>query len=203
MKTQKIMAIMGVAISVLAGLLVASGISGTPLVVLGADNTPMGGEKAGIWGHIVLKAYDSEGNLKQYVQTDNTITDELENCLLEALFGITSTGCGDSAGGTTVFDDVAIGTGSTGSFETNVALVAETHRTSATPGSTDASSGSAAEAVIAATLTATAVENIRESGLFDSSTSGLGSMFARQTFGTVALNTGDTLSVTWTITLGA
>jgi hypothetical protein len=73
--------------------------------------------------------------------------------------------------------------------------------------STTATSANAASVVMSATFTNTAgaARNVNESGLFnetDSSTGNTDAMFARQTFATISLNNGDSLTVQWTINVG-
>lgn len=42
---------------------------------------------AAMLGHITLIAYDENGNVKDYVQTDNVILNEGDLCIIEDLFG--------------------------------------------------------------------------------------------------------------------
>ena len=65
---------------------------------------------AALLGHISLVAYDENGNIKNYVQTDNVILDEGDDCIIEDLFGA-SGGCFATHGVADPFDDIVIGTG--------------------------------------------------------------------------------------------
>jgi len=51
-------------------------------------------------------------------------------------------------------------------------------------------------------MTSGETHNIGESGLFNSTTVAASGMLARQTFSDVALTNGDSITVTWTFTVG-
>jgi len=45
-------------------------------------------------GHVTLTAYDENGNIKAYRQTDNVVTNQLDDCLQKLAFaGVTGNGC--------------------------------------------------------------------------------------------------------------
>ena len=56
--------------------------------------------------------------------------------------------------------------------------------------------------VLAKTFTSGTVASITESGLFNSTTISSGGMLAHKTFGAVSLTSGDSITVTWTFTVG-
>ena len=56
--------------------------------------------------------------------------------------------------------------------------------------------------VLAKTFTSGTVASITESGLFNSTTIGSGGMLAHKTFAAVSLTSGDSITVTWTFTVG-
>ena len=64
-----------------------------------------------IMGHMELVAYDPEGNIKQYVQTDNAIQENGVNCIIQKLFSTSGIGTGDCEGDSGTFDVIQIGTG--------------------------------------------------------------------------------------------
>ena len=105
---------------------------------------------------------------------------------------------------TTPFTYIAIGSGTTAPSETDTALEAEIARKA---GSTSRETTNVTNdtAVVEATFSSadglTGTSNVSEAGLFDASTGG--NMLARQTFTTITINwdAGDTLTVTWKITV--
>lgn len=184
------------------GFITASGVT-TSMFLTPSANTAQ--EEGGFMGHIALSVYDSDGNIKMYRQTDNQIMNQGENCVIEVLFGATSAGsqpCGTAA----TFDKIAVGTGATSVTSADTILSSESARAAGSLGTTTSSSGTGTTSsaqVVSHTFTAGAGGlNLRESGLFDSTGTDGGNLFARQTFGTVPLNSGDTITVDWTITVG-
>ena len=168
-------------------------------------------ERTGGLGHIELVLADEAGNIKQYVQTDNFITHEGLDCLVDVLFGSSTTG---TCGATTTFDAVGLGTGS-------AATVASTALSSGlasgclgftdlTP-SSDGGTGTQTITINAifggacssgADVTASQCEaTITEAGLFNAGGAAvaLGDMFAYQTFTGITIATADTLTVTWAL----
>lgn len=213
---QKTIALFGVIIAAGLGVgLTSSTIFSTPLLLAQAQDAETSNH-LGMMGHIELTATDPDGNIKHYIQTDNTIVNIGENCLGELLFDVDMTGAGDACAGTGIttgshgssgngFTFLAIGnnTGSTAEGESNTALDtevgsrAEETAPSVTP-STGAS-GTSAEVILSEVFTPGA-NTISEAGLFDASASG--NMLARQVFTGIPLGASDQLTVQWTITLG-
>jgi len=164
-------------------------------------------------------AYDADGNIKSYLQSDNTIVDTGENCVAEVLFDVASvnattacTGTGSSTGthgpNANGFNFLAIGTNAAAVIVDQTQLVAEVEsRLDAGATGTVTLTDSEGQGVTKATVTIVdtftmgAGATIEEYGLFDASTGG--NMFARQTPGPTILSTSDTLQVTWTIDVGA
>ena len=58
---------------------------------------------AAISGHIIITVTDDEGNIKQYMQTDNVITSNAKCCTALHLFGVGA--CDNNA---SVFDDIEL-----------------------------------------------------------------------------------------------
>ncbi|MBS3926039.1 MAG: hypothetical protein KGZ34_05045 [Nitrosarchaeum sp.] len=185
------------------------GIATISVGVLSTPNTAeaMSNESSGVLGHITLIVADSDGNIKNYVQTDNLVTDVGKDCIVERTFGTTVAGCTDGA----TFNNIGLGTG-TGQTATssNVAtpLGAGCVRVAA---STNTETGTATETVTikaifgGSTSTGADVTNaacqatITEAGLFNSATAATGEMFSYQSFTGVAIGASDTLSVQWDI----
>ena len=162
-------------------------------------------------GHAVIEAYDSEGNLKAYRETDNEVVDRGEQCVLKMLFGA----AGPGAAGTTVctgannspWTVIAIGTNSSTANDFNLGLHAEEDGTLArgvatTQTWTNGSGVTTTKIQLSKTFTSDATTTITESGLFNSTTISGSGILARQTFSGVALSSGDSITVTWTFTVG-
>ena len=169
-------------------------------------------ERTGGLGHIELVLADEAGNIKQYVQTDNFITHEGLDCLVDRLFGSSGTGsCGDS---TVTFDAIGLGTGSAATVSSS-ALTAGlasgcfgfTDLTPTADGGTttqvitiDAVFGGAGSAS-GDVQDVECEKTITEAGLFNAGGAAvaLGDMFAYQTFTGITIATADTLTVTWAL----
>lgn len=167
--------------------------------------TTMDGGK--LLGHITLVAYDPNGHIKQYVQTDNLVVDQGEACALKAVTGST-TAATDCVGSPGTFNVIALGTSATAVNADQVALVAETAvsglaRATVT-GNVVANDPAASGAT--ATLTKTFIAGvagptaITEAGIFNSTSTTADGMFARNQFTAISLALNDQLALTWTIT---
>ena len=204
--------LIGAIVVLAAGLFGVIGMTSTTLAVGGTTiNEITSG--TGMVGHLTLISTDSDGNIKSYQQTDNLVTQRATNCIAQELFrdpGLAtgaSTTCGGDPGR---FDAIAIGIG-TGSTETSNTLNSETGIGGLTPQFDDTSdgvtisddSGSGTDAVVETTFTSSgATTAITEAGIFNSTTtSGQTQMFAYQSFTAISLDSGDSLTVTWTITV--
>jgi hypothetical protein len=167
-----------------------------------------------LMGHAIIEAHDSEGNLIAYRETDNEVVDGGEQCVLKMLFGA----AGPEATGTTVcagtttspWTAIAIGTTNTAAADTDHALLNETSTTNglsrgiATTQTWQNGTGSTATQI---TLSKTftnggSSHTITESGLFNSTTVAGSGMLARQVFSGVTLANGDSITVTWTFSVG-
>jgi hypothetical protein len=167
-----------------------------------------------LMGHAIIEAHDSEGNLIAYRETDNEVVDRGEQCVLKMLFGAG----GPEAAGTNVctgqttspWTAIAIGTTNTDTADTQIGLLNETASVSglsrgvATTQTWQNGTGSTATQI---TLSKTftnggSAHTITESGLFNSTTVSGSGMLARQIFSGVALANGDSITVTWTFSVG-
>ncbi len=183
--------------------------------------------KSPIYGHITVIEKNLKGNIVAYRQSDNTIVNQGLNCMGVALFRVAAStdrdACGGAGSGGTVaafntangFNWIQIGTANVAPDQTQNALQGATTGTSyegstipaLTPAGTGTSGtggvGTGPTVVIAVTgLHPTGSQTIQEAGLFDSAeTASTANMFARQTFAAITMGSGDTLAVTWTITL--
>ena len=174
-------------------------------------------------GHLVVEAHNEAGELVAYRQSDNEVVDDGEQCILKMLFGTTgsgqagrgeytSTGQGACTGSLTgAWDNIAIGTDTTSAADTQVVLGNETSTsnglergTATTKTWTNGTGSTTTKIVLSKTFTndSPRAHTIAESGLFNSTTNDANGMLARQTFTGVALSNGDSITITWTFTVG-
>jgi len=179
-------------------------------------------------GHLVVEAHNEAGELVAYRQSDNEVVDDGEQCILKMLFatsGQTEAGRGEYASTTActgaltnAWDVIAIGTDTTAAADTQVILGNETgsgtnnaagmpgleRGTATTKTWTNGTGATTTKIVLSKTFTNGSTESatIAESGLFNSTSNDTNGMLARQTFTGVALSTGDSITITWTFTVG-
>jgi hypothetical protein len=167
-----------------------------------------------LMGHAIIEAHDSEGNLIAYRETDNEVVDTGEQCVLKMLFG----GGGPGAAGTTVctgtnslpWTVIAIGDDDTAAADTQYALLNETSSVSGltrgvatTQTWQNGTGATATQITLSKTFTnGGSSHTITESGLFNSTTVSGSTMLARQKFSGVTLANGDSITVTWTFSVG-
>lgn len=158
-------------------------------------------------GHVTLTAYDENGNIKAYRQTDNFITNQFDDCLIEFAFPVTSGGgCTGQAGTVNLFDTMAIGAAaspSTSESQTALGLYI-TSGGSATgfdsAVATTAGGSGAGSVLITSTFRPGIVVSVTEAALQDTtSTTGNAIEAAIQTFTAISLGASDTLTVQWTV----
>ena len=170
-------------------------------------------------GHLEIEARHMNGELFDYRQLDNIIVNDGEQCILKMLFSNGTSGAGRgatttaSAGActgalTNPWSVIAIGTcTSCGPTGNDVVLGTESvtnggQRTYATVATwTNATS----QIVLKNTFTAAGgnIGGVTESGLFNSTTANKNGMLARTTFDAVTINDGDSITITWTFTVGS
>jgi len=161
-------------------------------------------------GHIILKHFDAEGNLLAYQQTDNVITFTGKNCAANLVFGTTFGSCTTPL----VFDKIALSI-DTGAGFTDAATVLAGECTTGTcgagldarlvgPVTADQAATTGNPAIVQIQRTFTSASGIgptiASAGLFDALTTG--NLFALKAFTpTVVVNNGDSIQITWLITL--
>ena len=181
-------------------------------------------------GHVEIEATNANGELFAYRQSDNAVVDDGEQCILKLLFGtsgMTNDGRGeylatssdgsltDTVGACTgiltgAWDIIAIGEGTTTPADTDVKLQTEyvgtgLDRSAATTKTwTNGTGATTTKIVLKNTFTSTSgdTESVTESGLFNSTVVAGSGMLAHQTFTAVSLTSGDSITVTWTFTVG-
>ena len=171
-------------------------------------------------GHVEIEARNIDGDLIAYRQSDNAVVDDGEQCILKMLFGTsgqTNAGRGEYASTgdctgilTGAWDVIGIGTGATAVRDDDVKLQAESvgdglDRTTATTKTwSNGTMADATKIVLKNTFTHTADATVAvtESGLFNSTVVAGSGMLAHQTFTAVSLTQNDSITVTWTFTVG-
>lgn len=222
------MTVFAVIFGVSMGILMISGVSVSPLATAAF---PQAQSNSYMSGHVEFILYDENNNIKGYWQTDNIITDLGDDCTANALFEAAGSDiCSGGISGTG-FNYIAIGNGTltasdgcVGMSDTCTAAAATASingemakRQDSNPVLTT-SGGTGATAVIATETAFTFDSNnattVEASGLFDEAstadgsgqtTTVAGNLFALQTLNAgsgIAVSNGDSLTVTWTITVG-
>ena len=192
--------------------------------VIVASNTA----SAFMMGHLTVEAHDDAGNLIAYRASDNEVVDDGEQCILKLLFatsGQTNAGRGEylSTGActgvlTNAWDVIGIGTTTTAAADTNVILgndtTSGTNNASGMPGLergvattktwTNGTGNTTTKIELSKTFTNLSTNNaaIAESGLFNSTTAQGSGMLAHKEFSAVTLTTNDSITITWTFTVG-
>ena len=209
MKTLDSRILIGVIAVLTAGLIGVVGTSSAPLAI-GVSSIDGFHDGSGMLGHLTLVATDSDGDIKSYQQTDNLITRGGANCLAHTLFESSDVAGGSvtCGGDPDLFDVIAIGTGN-GQTDTSTGLAAQTAVSGLVP-DTDTSvlvvddpDGSGATAQVEVTFTSGAgTTSITEAGIFNNTnTASPAQMMSYRDFTSISLDSGDSLTVTWTITL--
>ena len=217
--------------ALVAALAVTSGGLGLSLTGVFEDNnvtTTSNTVNGLMMGHLVVEAHNEAGELVAYRQTDNEVVDDGEQCILKMLFATTGTsqaGRGEytsttacTGALTNAWDVIAIGTDTTAAADTQVILGNETgsgtnnaagmpgleRGTATTKTWTNGTGSTTTKIVLSKTFTndSTNSATIAESGLFNSTSNDTNGMLARQTFTGVALSNGDSITITWTFTVG-
>lgn len=147
----------------------------------------MNNEEAKLKGHINLKLYDENGNLKSEVDKDNVIVTAGKN------FTATWLAAGSQAD--PYMNYLALGTGSTGAVSGDTTL--ETEIGTRVAGSLSSSTNVWTNQATFGPGVSTGA--ITEAGIFSASSGG--TMLARQTFAVQNKLAGDTVVFTWNVTL--
>jgi hypothetical protein len=141
-----------------------------------------------IMGDVFLELVDENGELKDYQHVKNLVVDAGENHIADQL---------SSSPGGAAMSHMAIGTGSTAAAFGDTALGTETDRNALT---------SRTDSVNVVTYVGTwsagdgTNSALREAGIFNNSSGG--TMLARAVYSNIDKQAGDTLTITWTVTIG-
>lgn len=227
MKTNTGVIVLGISLVVAAGLFGAN-VSG---MIFHNTIQSQPAANALFTGHVETVVKDSQGNVKEYRQSDNVITNTGETCAARLLFNLENVGSNGGGPASSVcrgaltasFTTIGLGSGSTGANGTQTALATEytsfgldraggasktvtfTNATTGGPSATVFAATDAAQVVIQSTFTNTDTvsHNVAESGLFNSTAPATSGMFARQTFSAISMAPQDQLTVKWTINIGS
>jgi len=141
-----------------------------------------------VTGEVFLELLDENGELKMEQRVHNLVVDAGENHIADQL---------SSSPGGAAMGWMAIGTGSTAAAFGDTALGAETDRNALTSRTdsvnvvTYVGTWSAGDGTNAA---------LREAGIFNAASTG--TMLARAVYSNIDKQAGDTLTITWTVTIG-
>jgi len=155
--------------------------------------------QAGLVGHLTLTAYDDNGNVIAYRQTDNVVVNDGDGCISELIFAVTSGAV--CTGGATAFDIIHIGTGdSSGATEGTTSLVAYNSNTgfASVILSAPVALGGADTLITANFFNVGAT--IQEASIQESATTS-SSALAIQSFSGIPLGGSDDLTIQWTVTI--
>lgn len=142
-------------------------------------------EQIKVTGSLKLTVTNPEGKIKQEVEVPNLVVTTGKNFIASRMKDASAT----------AMTHMAIGTGSTSAAAGNTALGAETGRV--TLSSTTVSNN--AVAYVGAFPAGTGTGAITEAGILNASSSG--TLLCRTVFSVINKASGDTLGITWTITV--
>lgn len=190
MKSSKIALFAIPAIVALLGISVLStSIQTTPSIV------PDFQDRATVTGHVILQVFDKQtGELKAKVENHNLVVDGGLDEMAQATFGV-------GGSGSTFFDYIEIGTGTTAptATDTTIETSACARIQDASPDVNSSVSGETSVSVISSFDGGTCAGAITEAGIFNAVSGN--EMLARSTFGAVTISSGDTLNVNYTVTI--
>lgn len=147
-------------------------------------------------GRIKIDHFDKEGQLIETVETPNTLT----NTGFNEVAGLI---CSDESASHDAFNYIAVGTGTTAADATDTALESETtsdglSRASAT-GTLVTVNVTDDTAQFVHSFNVTGSVAVTESGVFNDASAG--TMLCRQVFSAINVADGDTLQITWKVTV--
>ena len=185
-------------VAIVGIFLIAFGFS-LPLAVSFLANNGPASEGIGLRGKVDVMLYDKSGQVKDERHLDNLIV----GVGVEGIAYKIAPFAG-SVASSTPYNYIALGTGNTpvGSSQTALAAELPTGANYARVQELNSiySTSSGNKLILSVTFPpGQGTGTLRESGIFDASSGG--NMLARQTFADISKAAGDTLSVTWTITL--
>ena len=210
MKKYTTLALIGAIVAGVAGLISIDAISATSLVTMqGASDFH---ESGLMIGHVTYEVRGADGHVKQYLQSDNLITNKGTDCAATAIFASSNPACATPGN----FAFIAIGNGtspipsSTNTILNNTGTNSgEMARSALIVASITPNTGSGTVVTLSNsgtpfTFTGLGLgplgTTVTQSGLFNTGTPLGGNMFSIRDV-SVPVTNADTLAVTWTITL--
>ena len=204
-------------IGLLTGIALAVGVIGVNIAdgtfTVSDKTSDVYQEKGMFSGHLEIIHTDKDGNILNYLQTDNAIISKGENCAAQDLFGGTAGGTGATScpSDPGIFDWIAL-TNTAAAGVDDLVLTGELtgsgldrlQATSVAATTTAAGLGVDNITRLSVTFTNTgASQGVSGSGIFNQTTLAGSAIFAQKDFGTsVTLATNDQLTVNWDITTG-
>lgn len=147
-------------------------------------------------GWIKIDHYDKDGNLIESVETPNALT----NTGFTEVAGLF---CSDQSGSYTAFDYIAVGTGTTTATATDTQLQTEETENgltrAAATGTLVTVNVTNDTAQLVKSFSVTGSVAVTESGVLNAASTG--TMLCRQTFSAINVADGDTLQITWKVTV--
>ena len=192
--------LLGIVMATILGVYAITTSAPTSLTATNYESMPF------LLGHVTMVVTDSDGNIKAYQQTDNIITNQGLQCAMNVLFNVTTT-C-SSTGDFSVIALSSNGTAPDNSldrFDVQAEWIGE--EVARTAGSNTISQ-TGSTVTIAEVFTVgdssglTAGETVARTGLFDAlgPTPDATDMIASAALSSTTVTTGDSITVTWTIT---
>jgi len=148
-------------------------------------------------GHLTLTAYDENGNVIAYQQTDNTVTNKGDECIAEAIF--TQTGGTSTCANENEFNTIHIGTATAAFTEASTGLGAYHAQTGPASVDVNLATGTGGSATL---LTANFIDvsgTIAEASIQQLDTTS--DALALQSFPGIPLGANDDLTIQWTVTI--
>jgi Fe-S cluster assembly scaffold protein SufB len=153
-------------------------------------------EQVGMKGWIKIDHFDRKGSLIESIETPNVVT----NVGFTEVAGLF---CSDVAAGYTAFDYIGVGTGVTAATYTNTILAAAITDSglarAAATGTLTTENVANDTAQFVHQFAVTDTQAVTESAVFNAASSG--TMLCRQTFSAINVANGDTLQITWKVTV--
>ena len=153
-------------------------------------------EGAQLQGFIKIDHFDKAGKLIESVNTPNA----LMNLGFKEVAGLFNT---DQAGSYTAFDYIAVGTGTTAATATDTTLETEETENGLTraagTGTSETTNVTDDTAQFLKSFSVTGSVAVTESAVLNASSAG--TMLCRQTFSAINVADGDTLQITWKVTV--
>ena len=149
--------------------------------------------KLPISGHVRLELRGKEGVLKALREVDNVFTDVGDAHVADQMA---------STPGEAVMVAMAIGTNTTTLTAGDTTLGTELDRNALTSFTQGAGADDNKVVYVGDWAAADGTGAVTEAGIFNSTTSGAGTMLCAQTFSVINKGASDTLQITWTVTFG-